>query len=458
MKSPAKENVLLKYPCSIMAKMAKSHSKYICQQCGYSQVGWAGKCPNCGSWGSLVETIVSTERESKRAGEYKKTSKPVTLSSIPSKKTTRISTKISELDRVLGGGLTAGQVVLLAGEPGIGKSTLLLQLADKIGNTLYVSGEESASQIAIRAQRLGIRNKTLQLLEETDADSIIESIDIFKGGTLKGVVVDSIQTMTTSDLNGLAGSVGQVRECAFRLLKKAKQMNIPLFLVGHVTKEGTVAGPAVLAHIVDTVLWFEGDKSLTLRLLRAVKNRFGPTDEVGIFEMMDKGLVGETNVEKIFLTKGKKEVAGSVISSIMQGTRPLLVEIQSLVVPTKMAFPRRVAQGIDSRRLELLIAVLTRRCGLPLYESDCFVNVAGGISAKDPACDLAICLSLASAYFDKPITGRVIAMGEVGLLGEIREVVAQDRRLREAGRLGFTNFISSKSVDFLQRAITKHLR
>jgi len=438
--------------------MAKSHSKYICQQCGYSQVGWAGKCPNCGSWGSLVETVVSTKSSAGRSSSTSrsgKETKPVSLASIPSQKTLRISTKISELDRVLGGGLTAGQVVLLAGEPGIGKSTLLLQLADKIGNTLYVSGEESASQIAIRAQRLGIRDRTLQLLEETDVDAVVETLS---ASSFKGVVVDSIQTMSTGDLTGLAGSVGQVRECAFRLLKKAKQTNVPLFLVGHVTKEGTVAGPAVLAHIVDTVLWFEGDKSLTLRLLRAVKNRFGPTDEVGIFEMMDKGLVGETNVEKIFLTKGKKEVAGSVISSIMQGTRPLLVEIQSLVVPTKMAFPRRVAQGIDSRRLELLIAVLTRRCGLPLYESDCFVNVAGGISAKDPACDLAICLSLASAYFDKPITGRVIAMGEVGLLGEIREVVAQDRRLREAGRLGFTNFISSKSVDFLQRAITKHLR
>lgn len=432
--------------------MPKTNSRFVCQQCGYESTGWLGKCPNCGSWGSLVETLVEGKRQEVK-GKRREIAKPILLSSIPSKKTLRISTKISELDRVLGGGFVPGQVVLLAGEPGIGKSTLLLQVVDKLGDCLYVSGEESSSQIAIRGQRLGIRNKTIQLLEETDVDSIIESISTFKG-----VVVDSIQTMSTSDLRGLAGSVGQVRECAFRLLKVAKQMNIPLFLVGHVTKEGTVAGPAVLAHIVDTVLWFEGEKSLTLRVLRAVKNRFGPTDEVGIFSMEEKGLVSMTDPEKIFLTKEKRNVAGSIVSSIMQGSRPILVEIQALVVPTKLVFPRRVAQGIDHRRLELLLAVLIRRCGLPLYEHDAFVNVAGGISAKDPACDLAICLSLASAYFDKPLVTKTIAIGEVGLLGEIREVVAQDKRVKEAKRLGFTTFITSKSVNYLQKAIRKHLR
>lgn len=406
----------------------------------------------------MVETIVSGERESKKAGVYKKTSKPVALSSIPSNKTARTSTKITELDRVLGGGLVPGQVVLLAGEPGIGKSTLLLQLANNLGNMLYVSGEESASQIAIRASRLGVKNKTVQLFEETDADVILDTISAFEGPTLKGVVVDSIQTMSTSDLSGLAGSVGQVRECAFRLLRVAKQMNIPLFLVGHVTKEGTVAGPAVLAHIVDTVLWFEGEKSLTLRVLRAVKNRFGPTDEVGIFSMEEAGLVSITDPEKIFLTKEKRNVAGSIVSSVIQGSRPIMVEIQALVVPTKLAYPRRVAQGIDSRRLELLLAVLIRRCGLPLYESDCFVNVAGGISAKDPAVDLAICLSLASAYFDKTFSAKSIAIGEVGLLGEIREVVAQDKRIKEARRLGFLHPITNRQVDYLQKAIKKYLR
>ena len=436
--------------------MAKAHSQYVCQQCGYSQVGWAGKCPNCGTWGSLVETLIETS--DKKRVTRKELVKPVSLSSIPSRSTSRISTKISELDRVLGGGLVPGQVVLIAGEPGIGKSTLLLQLADKLGDTLYVCGEESVSQIAIRAQRLGIKNKTLQLLEETDVDTVVDTISTFKGDFLKGIVVDSIQTITTEDLSGLAGSVGQVRECAFRLLKIAKEKNIPLFMVGHVTKEGTVAGPAVLAHIVDTVLWFEGDKALTLRLLRAVKNRFGPTDEVGIFEMQDKGLISQTNAEKIFLTKARKEVPGSVVTSVLQGTRPLLVEIQSLVVPTKMAFPRRIAQGIDTRRLELLLAVLIRRCGLPLYGYDVFVNVAGGIKVVEPAADLAICLSVASAYLDKPLRKMAMALGEVGLLGEVREVVAEEKRVKEAKRLGFSLPITQKETKYVVEALRRYLK
>lgn len=436
--------------------MAKAHSQYVCQQCGYSQVGWAGKCPNCGTWGSLVETLIETS--DKKQVTRKELVKPVSLSSIPSRKTSRISTKISELDRVLGGGLVPGQVVLIAGEPGIGKSTLLLQLADKLGDTLYVCGEESVSQIAIRAQRLGIKNKTIQLLEETDVDTVVDTISTFKADFLKGIVVDSIQTITTDDLSGLAGSVGQVRECAFRFLKKAKEKNIPLFMVGHVTKEGTVAGPAVLAHIVDTVLWFEGDKALTLRLLRAVKNRFGPTDEVGIFEMQDKGLISQTNAEKIFLTKARKEVPGSVVTSVLQGTRPLLVEIQSLVVPTKMAFPRRIAQGIDTRRLELLLAVLIRRCGLPLYGYDVFVNVAGGIKVVEPAADLAICLSVASAYLDKPIRKMAMALGEVGLLGEVREVVAEEKRVKEAKRLGFSLPITQKETKYVMEALRRYLK
>jgi DNA repair protein RadA/Sms len=348
-------------------------------------------------------------------------------------------------------------VVLIAGEPGIGKSTLLLQVADKLGKVLYVCGEESTGQIKVRADRLGVKNKDIQLIEETDVDAVIDQFSAF---SIKpsAVIVDSIQTMTTSDLSGMAGSVGQVRECAFRLLKAAKERNIPLFLVGHVTKEGTVAGPAVLAHIVDTILWFEGDKTLTLRLLRAVKNRFGPTDEVGIFEMEDKGLISQTDPEKLFLTKSRKEVPGSVVSSILQGTRPFLVEIQSLVVPTKLAFPKRIAQGIDSRRLELLLAVLIRRCGLPLYEDDVFVNVAGGIKVFEPASDLAICLSVASAYFDKAINKRVVAVGEVGLLGEIREVVAQDKRIKEARRMGFTAPVSSKEFHYLGEAIKRLLK
>ena len=436
-----------------MAAMAKVHSQFVCQQCGYSQVGWAGKCPNCGSWGSLVETVIKDEKkESKK--QHPTGNKAISLFSVPSRKTSRISTRISELDRVLGGGLVPGQVVLIAGEPGIGKSTLLLQLADKIGGTLYVSGEESASQVAIRAKRLGVKSKTLKFLEETDVDGIIETVD-----TPSLLVVDSIQTLFTSDLSGLPGSVGQVRDCAARLLRLAKAKNFALFLVGHVTKEGTVAGPAVLAHIVDTVLWFEGEKSLSLRLLRAVKNRFGPTDEVGIFSMEDKGLIPEDNAEKIFLSKkGTSSVPGSVVSSILNGTRPMLVEIQSLVVPTKMAFPKRTAQGLDPRRLEMLLAVLIRRCGLPLYDYDVFVNVAGGISVREPASDLAICLSVASAYFDKGISPKVVAVGEVGLLGEIREVVAEAKRIKEARRLGFGLPVTQAKFKYVSQVVKTLLR
>jgi DNA repair protein RadA/Sms len=398
--------------------------------------------------------VVSTGKGQEVKGKNRTSgAKTIKLSDIKSSATKRISTKISELDRVLGGGLVPGQVVLIAGEPGIGKSTLLTQISDKLGNVLYVCGEESASQIAVRAKRLGVTSKNIQLLEDTDADSVVETISSLQADSLQAVIVDSIQTMTTSDLSGMAGSVGQVRECAFRLLKAAKEKNIPLFLVGHVTKEGTVAGPAVLAHIVDTVLWFEGDKTLTTRVLRAVKNRFGPTDEVGVFQMEDAGLIPVDNIERAFLEKGIKNVSGSVVTSVMQGTRPLLVEIQALVVPTKLAIPRRVAQGIDSRRLELLLAVLTRRCGLPVYDYDVFVNVAGGLKVTEPASDLAICLAVASSYFDKPISNKTIAVGEVGLLGEIREVVAQDKRIKEARRMGFTFPVTSKESKFVGQSI-----
>ena len=429
------------------------HSKYVCQQCGYESTGWMGKCPECGTWNSLVETVVSTAKSEK--GKVKSAgtgAKPIKLSEIKQVATKRISTKISELDRVLGGGLVLGQVVLIAGEPGIGKSTLLTQISATLGSVLYVCGEESANQVKVRADRLGIKKNNISLLEENDVDFVIEAI-ASQGEALQAIIVDSIQTMTTGDLSGMAGSVGQVRECAFRLLRAAKERNIPLFLVGHVTKEGTVAGPAVLAHIVDTVLWFEGDKTLTTRILRAVKNRFGPTDEVGVFEMMDAGLMPVTDIEKAFLEKGVKNVSGSVATSVMQGTRPILVEIQALVVPTKLMIPRRVAQGIDSRRLELLLAVLTRRCGLPMYEFDVFVNVAGGLKITEPASDLAICLAVASSYYDKPISGKVIAIGEVGLLGETREVVAQEKRIKEAKRMGFTIGISSTHYKYVSQAI-----
>jgi len=441
--------------------MAKSNSVFICQQCSYQSSRWFGKCPECGSWNSAVETIVSTAQRTKAKAQSKKANNPISLASIPAKSTTRISTRISELDRVLGGGLVYGQVILIAGEPGIGKSTLLLQLADKIGSVLYVSGEESVSQIKVRADRLGIKNKDIKLIEDTDIDSILNTTYSLKKDSLKGIVIDSIQTMYTSDLSGMSGSVGQVRECAFRLVRFAKESNIPIFIVGHVTKQGSVAGPSVLMHIVDTVLWFEGDKSLTLRLLRAVKNRFGPTDEVGVFSMEDKGLISLSDPEKMFITTKKdplKPVAGNVVTCIMEGTRPLLVEVQALVVPTKMPFPKRIAQGIDSKRFEILLAILQRRANLPLYEYDCYINIAGGISIKnDPSADLAVCFAIASAFYDKAISVKCLALGEVGLLGDIRNVTSQEKRIKEAKRLGYTDTATSKEVKYLSEAIRKYL-
>lgn len=443
--------------------MPRTTSSFVCQQCGYSQVGWAGKCPNCGSWGSLVETIVSSKQKPKKP-QRKESLKPLTLISTPIKVSSRLSTKIPELDRVLGGGLVPGQVILIAGEPGIGKSTLLLQVASQISEArksfvLYVSGEESIEQVGMRARRLGIKNENIKFLEENDVDSIINAISTFEDKFLEAVIVDSIQTMTTTDLSGVAGSIGQVRECTFRLVRLAKEKNIPIFLVGHITKEGTVAGPAVLMHIVDTVVWFEGDKTLTTRLLRAVKNRFGPTDEVGIFEMKERGLFSLNDPQNFFLTKERFEVAGSALACILEGTRPILVEVQSLVVPTKLAFPKRISQGMDLTRIELMLAVLIRRCGLPLYEHDCFVNITGGISLRgDPSADLATCLSIASSYFDKPLPKSTVAIGEVGLLGDIREVSGEEKRIKEAKKLGFKNVITSKSVRFLNEAIKSFLK
>ena len=441
--------------------MAKVHSTYVCQQCGYESLGWLGKCPNCGTWGSLVETVV--EEKSRKKGQNRSgVTKPVNLSSISSQKTRRTSTKISELDRVLGGGMVPGQVILLAGEPGIGKSTLLLQVADNLlagkgkDLVLYVSGEESSGQIAIRAQRLGIKNKSIQVLEETDIDSAVDEARQIPN--LSALVVDSIQTMETSDLSGMAGSVGQVRESAFRLVRYAKSSGVPVFIVGHITKEGTVSGPSVLMHIVDSVLWFEGDKTLALRVLRAVKNRFGSTDEVGIFTMQDKGLISEDDPEKIFISTIDAKSSGCAIASVLQGARPILVEIQSLIVPSKMAFPKRIGQGIDSRRLEVLLAVLTRRCGIPLYNFDCFVNVSGGISIKEPAADLAICLSIASSFSDKPILPKSVAVGEVGLLGEIRKVSQEEKRIKEAKRLGYKNIISRGEVRLVREAVRKYVK
>jgi DNA repair protein RadA/Sms len=433
-------------------------SIFVCQQCGNEYSKWMGKCTACGSWNSLVETAKFTKSE--RKGMSKSSSSKISavkLTDIKPSQMQRIKTGISELDRALGGGLVLGQVVLIAGTPGIGKSTMLLQVADSLKSAVYVSGEESSSQVAIRAERLSIKNKNIEFIESTDVDQIIQSLDNSNNNP-SVIIIDSIQTMSTGDLTGLAGSVGQVRECAFRLLQFAKSKNIPLVLVGHVTKEGTVAGPAVLAHIVDTVLWFEGEKTSNLRLLRSVKNRFGATDEVGIFQMEDKGLISLDNPEKLFLTTSKEPVAGSVVTMLMEGSRSILIEVQSLVVPTKMAFPRRVAQGIDSKRLEMLLAILFRRANVPMYDMDVFVNVAGGIKANDPSVDLAVCLSVASSFFEKALPKKFMAIGEVGLSGEIRKVSFQEKRERDAKRLGFDKIASQETFKYLPQVIHNYLK
>ncbi len=424
--------------------MTKIRSSYVCQQCGYVQSQWSGKCPECDTWNSLVETVAEIAN---RKSQIANKSKIYQLSDIKIDEKKRIKTGIEELDSVMGGGLVAGMVVLIAGEPGIGKSTLLTQ----IGNgSLYVCGEESASQVALRAKRLSLKGE-MDLLESTDVDEIVNKMD-----GAKFVIVDSVQTLTTSDLTGTAGSVGQVRECAARLTMAAKRLNIPLFMVGHVTKEGNIAGPMVLMHVVDTVLWFEGERGQTLRLIRAVKNRFGPTDEVGVFEMKEAGLVGVSNPSELMLEERVKNVPGSVVSVVLEGSRPMLIEIQALVVSSQLAIPRRVGTGLDMARLQMLIAVLMKRAGLQLGSEDIFVNVTGGIRLADRGIDLAVCLAVASSFLNKSLAGDIAAVGEVGLLGEVRKVTGLERRVKEAKKLGY-RVASAESGKSVSAAIKKLL-
>lgn len=470
--------------------MVKTFTKFVCQQCGAEFAEWFGKCPNCQKWNSLMETQEEVKgRESKKARREKGGVGPVSLEEIKSLELKRISTQIEEFDRVLGGsstssgqaGIVPGSVVLLAGDPGIGKSTLLLQAAANIAkgsSVLYVSGEESPQQIKIRAQRLGIKEKKLFFLNETNVDTIVEVIENWEAGSESRsgngkwannnlashvspsrslVIVDSIQTLWTSDLTGTAGSIGQIRETARRLLDLAKTNQLPVFLVGHVTKEGAIAGPMVLAHMVDTVLFLEGERYQALRILRSIKNRFGPTDEVGVFTMTDKGMEEVSNPSKLFLAERRTKIPGSVVTVLMEGTRPLLVEIQALAVPTQLAIPRRVASGVDWNRLQLLVAVLARRAGLSLGSFDIFVNVAGGIKASEPGIDLAICLAIASAFTDKPIAPEIVAIGEVGLLGELRPIGQLEKRIKEAKRLGFNQPITSEQFRTVGLAIRKVL-
>lgn len=467
----------------------RATTKFVCQQCGYESAGFLGRCPNCQTWGSLVETLVPGEETRLRQGFGGQGAevKPVSLGEIKVSTLQRISTKIQEFDRVLGGGIVPGSVILLAGDPGIGKSTLLLQVAAEIsdkgegrsgkqGNlVLYVSGEESPEQIKIRAERLGIKNKNILFLTETNVEAVIEEIEKWEmrngsgsgGGNWENknhltshispppilVIIDSIQTLYTSSLTGTAGSVGQVRESAGKLLNFAKTHGIPMFFIGHVTKEGAIAGPMVLAHLVDTVLFFEGERFQSLRILRSFKNRFGPTDEVGVFEMGEKGLEEVSNPSKLFLEERREKVPGSVVTCLMEGSRPLLCEIQALTVPSQLAIPRRVGQGIDWNRLQLLVAVLSKRAGLPLSSFDVFVNVAGGIKVAEPGVDLAVCLAIASSFADKPLDPKICALGEVGLLGEVRQVGNLEKRAKEARRLGFTKILSPREVRTVSSAI-----
>lgn len=421
----------------------------MCQQCGYSQTQWAGKCPNCDTWNSLVETNfeVNSNKDSKaRSGKIYK------LSEVEVDEKKRVKTGETELDNVLGGGLVGGMVVLVAGEPGIGKSTLLLQVALKMNGVLYVCGEESASQVTIRARRIGGKGE-ISLFESTDVDEIITKVHETKPEL---VIVDSIQTLITNDLTGTAGSVGQVKECTQRLTIMAKSLNIPILIIGHVTKEGTIAGPRVLEHVVDSVLWFEGERGQNLRLVRAVKNRFGPTDEVGVFEMTDSGLLGVSNPSRLLLSERVNDVSGSVISVILEGTRPILIEIQALTSPSQLAMPRRVATGIDISRLQMLVAVLARRAGLNLGGEDIFVNVTGGIRLADRGVDLAICLAIASSFLNKKLASDIAAVGEVGLLGEVRKVGGLEKRVKEAKKLGY-RVASAESGSSVAAAIKKLL-
>ena len=441
--------------------MAKSVTHFICQNCGAEFPKWAGKCEQCGEWNTLVETVVSA-RSTKHEARNSKQAQIIKFQDIQNKEVERETTGIGELDRVLGGGLVPGSVVLLAGEPGIGKSTLLTQLAMKLGGktvgsvltVLYVCGEESPEQIKLRIMRLKRTDLSersvlsLSFLPTTDVDEVIS-----QAGNPSLMIVDSIQTMATEDLTGMAGSVGQIRECAYRLLNLAKETGVPVFLVGHVTKEGAIAGPKVLEHLVDTVLYLEGDKHHEFRILRSQKNRFGPVDEVGVFTMSGSGLIEVVNPSDVFLEERQKNVAGSCVAIVMEGTRPVLVEIQALVVPSQLAMPRRVASGIDQRRLQLLVAVLSKRLRLPLATDDVYVNVAGGLNLKEPAADLAVCLAIVSSFKNKPVGAKTAAFGEVGLLGEIRKVSWSEKRIKEAKKLGYSQIISPGTAKDLSTAV-----
>lgn len=431
-----------------MAKAKKS--VFFCQNCGHEESKWLGQCPMCKEWNTFVEEKVTTAKPG--VVKLGREVTAVTLSSVVTDDDERIKTHIAELDRVLGGGIVPGSLVLVGGDPGIGKSTLLLQVCQKLAamdlKVLYISGEESLKQIKLRANRMGEFAECLYLLCETNLDIIREVIEDQKPDM---VVIDSIQTMYNEEVGSAPGSVSQVRESTNILMQLAKGLNISTFIVGHVTKEGTVAGPRVLEHMVDTVLYFEGDRHASYRILRGVKNRFGSTNEIGVFEMQKSGLVEVENPSEYMLSGKPENASGSVVACAIEGTRPMLMEIQALVCKTNFGMPRRTAAGLDYNRVNLLMAVLEKRLGLPLSGYDAYVNIAGGIRLNEPAADLGIVMAIASSYKNKPVSDETIVFGEVGLSGEVRAVTMPEQRVAEAKKLGFKTCIlpevSLKTID-----------
>ncbi|MED4140330.1 DNA repair protein RadA [Priestia megaterium] len=425
--------------------MAKRKTKFACQHCGYESAKWMGKCPGCGSWNSMVEEMEETK--SSRRGAFSgvtasKVQKPQSITAIESTTEPRIFTPSAELNRVLGGGIVRGSLVLIGGDPGIGKSTLLLQtsaqLAMKQNKVLYISGEESTKQTKLRADRLGVKAEELYVHAETNLELILEAISSMQPDF---VVIDSIQTIYHADVTSAPGSVSQVRECTAELMRVAKTNGIAIFIVGHVTKEGAIAGPRLLEHMVDTVLYFEGERHHTYRILRAVKNRFGSTNEMGIFEMKESGLEEVLNPSEIFLEERSQGAAGSVVVASMEGTRPVLVELQALISPTSFGNPRRMATGVDHNRVSLIMAVLEKRVGMLLQNQDAYLKVAGGVKLDEPAIDLAVAVSIASSFRDAASSATDVIVGEVGLTGEVRRVSRIEQRVQEAVKLGFQRII-----------------
>ncbi|TDL30577.1 DNA repair protein RadA [Jeotgalibacillus sp. S-D1] len=431
--------------------MAKKKTKFMCQSCGYESAKWMGKCPGCGEWNTMVEDVSITGKQPRKSFTHTpegSSGKATPLVSVESIEEPRVKTKIAELNRVLGGGVVPGSLILIGGDPGIGKSTLLLQVSSQLAETdntvLYISGEESVKQTKLRSDRLNVTSKDLFVYAETNLESIHQSIEQLSPDF---VVIDSIQTVYHPEVTSAPGSVTQVRECTAELMRIAKMKNIAIFIVGHVTKEGSIAGPRILEHMVDTVLYFEGERHHTYRILRAVKNRFGSTNEMGIFEMKETGLEEVLNPSEIFLEERSQGAAGSTVVASMEGTRPILVEIQALVTPTSFNNPRRMATGVDQSRVSLLMAVLEKRVGLLLQQQDAYLKVAGGVRLDEPAIDLAVAVSIASSFKDQPSNAFDCIIGEVGLTGEVRRVSRIEQRVQEAAKLGFKRvFVPANNI------------